>query len=170
MKMPDEWLGETNQVHFIDKYRQRTAPVVLWGCVASLAGGELPEHSLVESKEEGHTTIWRILWVTATKVVHVDATKNRDDWNAYEEDEDAGIIDELDAWACPRNTINSVALTAADANRRRDYSEREKRWYWEATYRLTLNNNTQLSLPLFGEYRTDEHEATVTALVQHLLP
>lgn len=168
MKMPSEWLGENNQVRFIGPYRQLTAPVVLWGCVGSLACGQEPEFTLAEADIRDGQTRWRLLWVTETKIVYVDAMKARNDWSAYDGDSDEGIIDELVAWARPRDSIVTVSLDSASARHVRDYSKGEKTWHWDAAHRVTFRDGTDIALPLFEQYRSNEHESAIAELVRSL--
>lgn len=169
MQMPSEWLGENNQVRFIDPYRQMTAPVVLWGCVGSLACGQEPQFTLAEADvRDGHTR-WRLLWVTEARIVYVDAMKARSDWDAYDGRSDEGTFDELVAWAQPRASIIKTSLDSASARQVRDYSESGKTWVWEATHRITFQDGTDIELPLFGRYRNDEQERAIDAVVRGLV-
>lgn len=106
--------------------------------------------------------------MTESKIVYVDAMKARSDWDADDSRSDEGIIDELVAWARPRDSIVEVSLDSASARHVRDYSETEKIWVWEATHRVTFQDRTNIALPLFGRYDSDEQERAIAELVRGL--
>lgn len=169
MKMPSEWLGENNQVRFTDPHQQVTAPLVLWGCVGSLAGGQEPDFTLAESKVANTQTRWRLLWVTKTDVIYVDAMKKCVGWEAHDLHSQEGPIDDLVAWSRPRDSIMTVSLVSAAARRVRNTGEAEFSWEWQAKHRVTFQDGTELNVPLFERTREVEEEQALVDLVRSLV-
>lgn len=164
--MPDEWLGEENHARFVDSYHRLTAPIVLWGCVGSLAGGEAPRSTLAEVDVHSGATHWRLLWVTDSKVIYVDATKEISDWDAHDPHPEAGVPDQLDAWSRARSSVVQVCVAGASA--RQQQTHRGRSWEWEATHKVTFHDRTEIGLPLFGRCRTDDHGRAVEDVVRAL--
>jgi hypothetical protein len=165
MTMPSEWLTEDRQLLVSDLYAGASAPVVLWGCLGSLDGGLDPVASLAEVNVSNGSTKWRIAWVTPTDLIYVDALKGREGWTAYDSHEDAGVIDELEAWSRPLRAIGGVELVSAQARRVNDYSERGHSWQWTASHQIRFADGTTCSVPLFGEMRDRRHEEAVVRFI-----
>lgn len=121
----------------------------------------LVEMDLVESK----TTHWRLLWVTNSSIVYVDAVKDRSDWNVDNRDELAGRTNELTAWARPRSSLAQVALTSAEAVRAPSYSEDGEERQWDGMHVLSFADGLTIGLPLFGRFRTVDHERAVAQVI-----
>jgi hypothetical protein len=167
--MPSEWLTEERQRLVIDPHAHLMAPVVLWGCLGALSSGRDPVASLAEADIGGGSTRWRLAWVCGTDLIYVDALKRREGWTAYDDHEDAGVADELEAWSRPLRSVMTIDLAAAEARRVNDYSDRGEAWHWSSRHSVRFADGTVFSTPLFGEVRNRAHEEAVAHFMSEVL-
>lgn len=131
MKRPAHWLGPTAQSRATSTFAYKSAPVVLWGCAASLAAGDEPELTLAEVEMLGRRVGVCCGHRDADR--YANAMKTRDNWSADNDDAEEGNIDELEAWAAPRSSITKISLDFATARRISDHSETGRSWTWRAS-------------------------------------
>lgn len=155
--MPEQWLGDEVQRTMWDQHRQKLAPVVVWGAVRALAGGE-PSRILVDVLLLQNRTEWRAAWVTSSAMGLVTASKNIEGWSAYSEHADP---DELVSWARPLSEVSVLSLGTVDCKHARSDWEQDDGWRWSSTAVVGFRDGTQVSLPPGGEVLNDEHDAEI---------
>jgi hypothetical protein len=159
------WLDHDKQVEvFTDQRRRITAPVVLWGCLLALGQAAEPTAALAEADVEGDVTRWCLIWLTGHDLLYVNASKNRENWSAYDDDPDEGVIDQLEAWRRPLSAISAIELTHAHALHVKDRFS-EDYWQWTATTKLCFGPDIAISFPPFGTIHNDKHDELVSTFL-----
>lgn len=161
MKMPEQWLGDDVQSTMWDSHRRKLAPVVMWGGVRALAGGE-PSRILVDVLLQQNRTEWRAVWVTSSALGLVTASKDIEGWSAYSEDD---VPDEIVSWARPLTEVSVLGLGAVECQRARGGWEQSDGWQWSSTATVEFRDGTQVHLPPGGEVLNDEHDVEIQAFL-----
>lgn len=161
---------EDAQTHVHDYESDQLAPLVMWGGLVLLQDAEPLLGSMARCKLDKDLTTWRVLWVTETRVIFAEASKQLEGWTAYTPDQGGGAdADSLVTWCRPLADVERLELVEQTAARERHYSELRT---WETNARLVLRDGPTIDLPLFGGrpgYRSREAvDALITALVGKL--
>jgi hypothetical protein len=162
MRMPNDWLDESVQLSMVDRHTAATAPVVLWGAVRSLTGGQRPTALMVRMATTGSHTEWRAIWMTDSLVGLAVTTKAEERWTAYSNDVRA---ENVTSWARPLHDIQSVELDAVECTQVRGHGEREQEWRWSAGARVLFSDGAHIQVPPFGTPMDDQHDAEIQAFL-----
>lgn len=168
MKIPEEWLGESAQVRMIDAQERSTAPIALWACMSSLAGGAEPRAAMVQRRVQDGGTEWRALWMTDTALAFGSVLKGKEEWSAYSDSDGDDQPDLTSGWMRPIKTASRVELSGVQCRRVRNYGESNKVWIWSSTVRIVFDDDESVELPLFGEPTSDDMDADVQRFLKEL--
>lgn len=166
MKMPKEWLTEQTQLQMTDAHSGDPAPISLWGAVASLNGGTVPDDAIACSNGDGGGTTWQVTWVANGQVGFVRATSAQPNWTAHPRFDGP---DEVTAWRRPVAEVAAVELTTVDCRKVTSYNESGGEWQWASVQaKITFNDGTTAELPPFGPARNNSEDQRVQAQLDSL--
>lgn len=169
MRMPTEWLDKQVQARMYDQHARGTAPIALWGCLASLTSGAETVASLVEKQAtEPAGTEWRAAWLTETVLAYGTVTKSIQDWT-FSDLHDCEP-DSIDGWVRPLSGVSSLDLGSVVFRRvPTPYSDSDQEWSWSSTTRVHFNDGLVIEVPLFGGSTNDERDVEVRGFVDALV-
>jgi hypothetical protein len=139
----DTALYEPLQLQLSDVDAGAAGPLVLWGGILVLRGGEEARHGLTQRQEINGITTWRTVTITDTRLIYAEAAKAISGWDAYEEVSEA---DSHITWARPLSEIKALELTDQTTTKGTRGDDRQ----WSMGARVVFQDGTVVTLPLFG--------------------